>query len=104
MEQFLDAHQNSNIRCVLSGHAHRFSAYRRNGVMFIISPGSGGMLVQQTWPKQELHGPLHFGMHGDEYHLDSYAMFYGVVEIELGEEVQYTVFDSETGRVKWQYS
>ena len=46
LEDFLDQHQNNNIRCVLSGHTHRFSAYKRKDVLFLISPSSGGLLLK----------------------------------------------------------
>ena len=42
MEAFLDSHQNSKIRAIISGHDHEFSGYLRNSVYFLSCAATGG--------------------------------------------------------------
>ena len=84
MEDFLDQHENMNIRCVLTGHTHKFSAYQRKAVAIIIAPSCGGMMVLLPTAKSlELHGPLENGR-GAEHHLATYNLE-GAILMELGE-------------------
>lgn len=115
MEAFLDAHQNSQILAVVSGHDHLFSAFRRNNVYFLDVATNGGLrsdvdnetMGERGWSQvqgndHELHGPLDGNGNenslGYEHHLDSYRAFTRT-EVEITEDghVTYTV----RGLDKW---
>ena len=101
MEDFLDQHENMNIRCVLTGHTHKFSAYQRKAVAIIIAPSCGGMMVLLPTAKRlELHGPLENGR-GAEHHLATYNLE-GAILMELGEQITYSFIGVEGERI-WEH-
>lgn len=63
-EEFINAHPDSRIRAVLTGHDHVFSVFRRNGVYYKLT-GPGGAKLEKihrlgsrSWSDDILEGPL----------------------------------------------
>ncbi|CAL6064650.1 Alkaline_phosphatase [Hexamita inflata] len=108
MEQFLDAHQNSKIRAVFSGHDHIFASFKRNNQFFFVNGAGGGAIDhmldfgKRSWSSAELSGPMpviNSKTLGYDHHIKSYLKFTRTeVTFENG-KIQYMVRDLEANSV-----
>ncbi|CAL6013360.1 Alkaline_phosphatase [Hexamita inflata] len=111
VEEFIDSHQNLNIRAVFSGHNHVFAAFKREGIFYFVNGvGGGGLnpvynkdeMGERVWQTESLHGQLEVlndQCYGYEWHLDSWLK-YTRTEVEFKNGViVYSIRDLETNAV-----
>lgn len=110
-EQFIDAHGQSRIRAVLTGHDHVFAVFKRNGVYYKLT-GSGGAkldavhrLGSRSWPSEVLEGPLEGDgsakSMGYEYHVYSKPANTKTQVFLTKQSIRYVATDLATGEVVW---